>query len=530
MSALRLAVVATLLLLLWWPRSAMGDPADAGAPPDAEATDAAPAPAVLEPPADALTRAPDAPRQTVGPVVGAEGPAVVQRWAADRRWVALCQARQDTNGDGVLGVGVGYHGDLHGDRMAPYLVVGGGPGRELDAFVGASADDRWVATVERGRLLLHDTAGGATVDLTAKGAVVPRSTSPFALGPGSFDPRGSRFVYLRGDGARRRAVVLDPATGDRAVLEHGPGRVAGARLLNGGRYAVVQVAPEGKAYRYARTTLAGGPCRGPVSIYSSYGGSNLRSVLVAIPGGPVELDLLSLVDGHSLTRGGDGALTWDDWPGPGRAALTDGTDGFMMATGPGLALLVAAPVGERSELVWARGDQTTRTGLMLPSPQKDTHAGPARVFSHWTEDASWLVDLETGRHLVLDKELDLEGAWAPAPDRGARTFLMRRHDGWAGIADLGDGTVTTLPVVTAPYQPSGVAGRWAFAHARDGGNVVVDLEERRLAGTVRGHAAVGLSDDGLLLMGALEGAVVIVNALPNGPLSWVKPAPLAPPP
>lgn len=98
---------------------------------------------------------------------------------------------------------------------------------------------------------------------------------------------------------------------------------------------------------------------------------------------------------------------WDDGPGPGRAALPPGVDGVLMATGPGLALLLAAPAGEHSELVWAGGDRTERPGLTLVPPKDDAHAGPGRVFSCWTDDASWLVDTVTGHHLVLDREVAL---------------------------------------------------------------------------------------------------------------------------
>lgn len=102
--------------------------------------------------------------------------------------------------------------------MTPYLIVGGGAGRPVDAFLGASDDDRRVGTVEQGRLMLHDTMGRERVDLAAKGAVFRTSKSPFAPRPGSFEPGGSLFVYLRGSEARRRAVALDPAIGDRIVL------------------------------------------------------------------------------------------------------------------------------------------------------------------------------------------------------------------------------------------------------------------------------------------------------------------------
>src|SRR5690606_25952803 len=68
------------------------------------------------------------------------------------RWMALCQARRDTDGDGTIEVRVGHHGEIFGDEMQLYLVVDGGDGIAIDSIVDSSDNDRWVAVI-RGRSL-----------------------------------------------------------------------------------------------------------------------------------------------------------------------------------------------------------------------------------------------------------------------------------------------------------------------------------------------------------------------------------------
>lgn len=463
------------------------------------------------------------PARAVGGTIGEAGPILVEGYAPDRRWVAICQAREDTDGDGAIDVYVGYHGDTFGDDLVPYLVVGDGPGRRIDAFVGTDADGRWVAFVDKGRLILWDCRRDTRLDLTTRGALGLTPESPLFPGFGGFDPSGSRFLYHRGDGPHRRAVVIDPKTGDEQVVDHGLGNLYAAYLEDGGQQAGVLTYPAGAKLHLPRTSLAPGRCRGPITSYSSGGGSNLQRAFVPVRGRPWSLEPLAIFGGRVLLRDDEGVLSWDE-AGARRTALPVGVDGRLLAVGRSRGLLIAVPTDATTSAVrWFAPDgRSVDLGWTLPTPKADSGWFAERIWSRWAEDrVTWLVDLDTGARITTRFEADLEGT------DGSKAFLMSRSDGWAAVADLATGTVVDLPITTAPYQDRGVAGPWAFAQLEDGGNVVVDLAHARVAGYVGGPEALGLSDDGLLLTPTVRPGPTIRNVLPLGPLRWNAPGALA---
>ena len=85
------------------------------------------------------------------------------------RWVALCQAREDTDGDGRIAGWDGYP-ETGGDTLQPYLVFGGGAGVVIDDFIGADNSGEHLVFVRNGHLYVHHVAAGRTDDLTARGA------------------------------------------------------------------------------------------------------------------------------------------------------------------------------------------------------------------------------------------------------------------------------------------------------------------------------------------------------------------------
>ena len=464
---------------------------------------------------------PTPPRQ-VGGAIGEDGPVIVEGYAPNSRWVAICQAREDTDGDGAIDVYVGYHGDTYGDDLVPYLVVGDGPGRRIDAFVGSDVDGRWVAFVDKGRLVLWDSRRGTRLDLTTRGALGLTPKSPLFPGFGGFDPSGSRFLYHRGDGPHRRAVVIDPATGDEHVVDHGLGNLYAAYLADGGQHAVVLTYPAGASLHLPHTSLAPGRCRGPISSYSTGGGSNLQRAVVRVRGRAWSLAPLAIVGGRALFRDERGALTWDE-AGARRPALPAGVDGRLLAVGRARGLIIAIPTDATTSAVhWFAPDgRSVALGWTLPTPQDDSPEYAERIWSRWAEDRlTWVVDLVTGAHLTTRYEADLEGF------DGSKAFFMRRSDGWAAVADLATGTVVDLPITTAAYRYRGVAGPWAFAQLHDGGNVVIDLAHARVAGLVGGPQGLGLSDDGRLLTPTARPGLTITNVLPLGPLRWSAPGAL----
>jgi|GEM_PF-1385894 len=481
------------------------------------------------------TANPPAPPPTpVGGAIGASGPLVVEGYAPDRRWVALCQAREDTDGDGEMGVSVGYHGDTFGDALKPYLVVGDGPGRPIDAFVDASTDGRWVALVEAGRLILWDSVADRRLDLSTRGAVTPATTHALFPGYGAFAWRSHRFLYFRdvpeprrakpGERPRRVAVVIDADRGSEWVIDHGDGDLFSAYLHEGGRHATVFVAPADQAIFLPRTSLARGGCRGPITSYSTGGASNLQARFVRVVGPAWSGRHLAILGGRALVRTEAGALVWDEG-GRRSPALPAELDGRVLAVSRGGAIVLCVPAPADAESCDVRlvspGGRTSATPWSRELPDDDYSVLTERVWMRWGEDRlTWLLDTETGAHMTAPFESDLEGV------SGAKAFLMRRSDGWAAIADLATGKVTDLPITTSPYETHGRYGDWAFARLSDGGNVVVDVTAGRVAGFVGGPEAVGLSADGLLLTAARVPGLVVRNRLPEGPLRWYRPGTL----
>ncbi|MCB9736122.1 MAG: hypothetical protein H6745_26340 [Deltaproteobacteria bacterium] len=457
-----------------------------------------------------------APEVAGGPI-GTGGPLVVEGWAPDRRWVALCQAREDTDGDGEIAVHLGYHGDTFGDALAPYIVVGDGPGQRVDAYLGASADGRWLAAVERGRLVLWDTATGGRRDLTALGAAEGPS-SPLVPSWGGFEPGGARYLFLAGEGASRAAALVDPLTGDTTPVKHGADALFAAFPLDGGRHAVVFTYPLGARPQLPRTSLAPGGCRGPITSYSTGGGPvNVARSVVGLDGKPAPDGALVIRAGRALVREPGGDLVWVGADGARAPALPVGVGGFVLRVGSG-ALLVASPVGDHgeAEVIWVADDgRVARTGLRRAAPSEDRAERADGVWSTWEGGRTWLVDMATGAHALGPDEVDVLAA------AGGNALVTRRRDGLAAVVAFGSGAVTELAERVAPYAERGAAGSWAYAQLAGGGNVVVDVAAGKVAGVVGGPEAVAISADGYLLAPTVEATA---RGLAGGPLAWTRPA------
>jgi hypothetical protein len=136
--------------------------------------------------------------------VGTDGPMLVLGAAADRRWVAMCQAQHDDDGDGTVAVEEGRDHYFSGDELREYLVIGGGAGSEL-AGIEAIGDARlvaWAAGVD-GLWLIDPDAGTAT---ELPGAQRARAWKD---GAAAISSSGAEVAYLVDGGV----AVLDVATG-----------------------------------------------------------------------------------------------------------------------------------------------------------------------------------------------------------------------------------------------------------------------------------------------------------------------------
>lgn len=130
------------------------------------------------------------------------------------RWVALCQARKDTDGDGRI-AGWEDYPETGGDALRPYLVFGGGAGVAIDDFIGADNNGEHIVFVGDGRLYVHDVAAGRTDDLTARGADASDDASvDDRHRAATFDRARGRLVYRVAHRRKVELIVRDLRTGD----------------------------------------------------------------------------------------------------------------------------------------------------------------------------------------------------------------------------------------------------------------------------------------------------------------------------
>jgi hypothetical protein len=223
------------------------------APTASVSSSASTAPSVAAPPPPAPATAP-----VVRGAIGVRAPTSVVAASPLGDWVSLCQARQDTDGDGKLRVGAIGHGDAVGDQLHQYFVERGGAGTPIDAFVGSDPLGRFVAFVRAGHLVLRDTHAQLETDLSAQGADTRGDLESYSgHRAGSFSPDGTRFAYLRRSGERTLVVIRALSSGEETLVSAGAGNLWR-----------VEFEPEGAFLRMllvARDTNGDGKLRWPVA-------------------------------------------------------------------------------------------------------------------------------------------------------------------------------------------------------------------------------------------------------------------------
>lgn len=105
----------------------------------------------------------------------------LERAAKDGSWVTYCQADEDTDGDGRLGVSVGPRGELSGDQLELHLALAGRPAERIQAFWGTDPSERWLVVRQHDSVSLVDSATGNSrrLDLAALDLRELRELRPF---------------------------------------------------------------------------------------------------------------------------------------------------------------------------------------------------------------------------------------------------------------------------------------------------------------------------------------------------------------
>ncbi|MDP3212765.1 MAG: hypothetical protein Q8S73_01575 [Deltaproteobacteria bacterium] len=209
--------------------------------------------------------------------VGTPHPIVLAASSPDARWTAFCQARKDTDGNGHVALREGMHGSIWGDDLHLYLALDAGPGERIDDIVAGSPDGRYLAIVRHGSFRLLDTITRVERDLSALGANASNDSDPVeAHRAGSFDDAGTRFVWIRSTPCGPRVMVRTLVHGRDRELKPGDGMLHRAWIDPAGHWVLARTIPrdtngDGRLTPHvAWTSLARGPCLGPIRSYSTF--------------------------------------------------------------------------------------------------------------------------------------------------------------------------------------------------------------------------------------------------------------------
>jgi hypothetical protein len=452
---------------------------------------------------------------------GTPHPVLLAAADPERRWLALCQAREDSDGDGAITVTVGMQGELGGDALRGYFVLGGGPGEPIDSFAGADPTGRHVALVQNGRLWLLDVVTGDRHDLSSQGAD-PRDDARAFLPHRAvaFSADSRHMLYFRGPPARQEVVLRTLGTNTETAIPPGEGLVWRASFEGSGALVRLHVVTEdtnrnGKL-DWPAPELAGQRMRCPASItrfpVREHPGDRPLVRLVPVAGG-TPLDgphHVVSVHGAHVERHPDSALVW---------RLPDGT---LRPLAPGRceSRLLHADYTRSFVIVTCRDPKTGRhrlsvRGIGLEQPLDLELIAPAADF--WLEGSPRLVPLHAGRNAALfDAETRTVALLTPG-DRiiathAGRALFVRRDELWVWAPEQGE------QPLQAKMDPFGRVLRTDPMVAALPS--LVDLATSSLVGHV-GEDALAISRDGAALV-PLGGSLEVTHP-PSGPLRWVLP-------
>ncbi|MEO7729719.1 MAG: hypothetical protein ABIY55_02020 [Kofleriaceae bacterium] len=436
-------------------------------------------------------------------MLGTADPIRVIASANNGRWVVACQARIDTDGDGRTRVEVGTD-SLEGDAMVPYLFRGGGGGDTIDGLLARSRDDRWLAILRDGALVvIDDTSGTASVVSDADTQPGPRGIAGLV----AFDDESRRLVYFRRSTARRVVVIRDlMQQRERDVALARPvGRLIADRQ---GTWAGLQLAPD-ELHRTVRRRL---PAPSREAAMGQTCGTEASYPITAldedrVPDAWLRLDTGELVFDRSVVGHVGGlqvAKATDGGIRVGSSEFVPATCGaeVVMASARPLRLIVAcrAVPGAPLELFGPRL-QVAFTG----SESYGTAPGSIRVLDGpvFCLDSFGCVALDDGRRI---------------PVRGTPSEL----DGMMILSKEGEQFFVTDGATASTTVLRGVAGD-ERAHTRNIVAIdhhVIDLAEARVLGEVPGFV-LQVDTAGRALVPGPESVGRGDQAL--GPLRWATP-------
>ncbi|MCX4243342.1 hypothetical protein [Paraliomyxa miuraensis] len=171
----------------------------------------------------------------MGEVLGTEHPVRVGAVGSDGSWAVICQAREDTDGDGEIAVRQ-HIVSIEGDQITPYLVLGSGPGHAMPERMASTRDGRWLAFSDSSGVGLVDTA------VPSMRRLPPLSTEgPTVL---RFSADGTHLVGRFTGVDDEHLEVHRLSDGEHWSVDLGPGVLVGMRMDPAGRAVWLEIARE----------------------------------------------------------------------------------------------------------------------------------------------------------------------------------------------------------------------------------------------------------------------------------------------
>jgi hypothetical protein len=450
--------------------------------------------------------------------IGAVAPTTLLDASPSGDWVALCQAREDTDADGKLRVRVSGHGEAAGDRLKPFFVERGGEGFAIDAFVGGDPTGRFVAFVQKGHLVLRDIHAQLETDLSLTGADVRGDLLSYAPHrAGHFHPDGGLFVYLRQAGKRSTAVIRELSSGRETLVDAGEGNLWRAEFEPDGAYLHLRIV--------TRDTTGDAKLRWPVPVAerASCGLPVPRFVVGEVEPDRVSHLLYRLADGklsersgfvmavgeHLLTRNEKSEL-WLEAPDATRRMVSgkECLGRVLHVVGPSASVLFGctSEYGQRRRLELSTRERTLKLGYEVAAFESDGRYPEApRHLVLNPGNESILVDVVTGRVTALTP-----GTTLIASHGGSLLVERANKLFWLGSEGTEQDAGFRRPGLSRVIH----RGRYVTV-----GVAWFDLE-LGMGPVEMGSAPVALAKNGRVLLASLPGSG---SDLGNGPLDWVAP-------
>jgi len=492
--------------------------------PPARATTALSAPsppplvAPIAPPTSSKILAPSSPGFGRSKFAG-DAPIVLERASRDGHWVALCTARDDSDGDGRLTASAGARGELHGDAFERYLLT---PEEELriDGILGADASGRYALLTQGGALLLWDAQLRKSLDLSALGADTRLSAESFAeLRTVDFDRQSQRILYVRREDGGPRLVIRNLADGREQRLDPGPGAIWRARFDRGSAFAVVELVAEdsnknGRLDFPTPILKAPRPCSASPGRYHTFVDRGDRPITVLVPlngGAPIrDPDLVMPVGDALLLRDANGALLLSR-AGKKRLLEPAACKGRIVHADAERELFVVGcaqkKTGHVSLELWTRGERKP-LDIELSSVELDREVSDApRLIALYPGLETMLLDADR-RELLPLKTSDVVLA-----TQGARALIRRGST--LLFYDADSRSEELLPVTLERYPLLLSTPPFVFVSP-----ALVNLDSGALVGRSDARP-LALSSEGQLLLSDTEADGARVA---RGPLHWETPS------